>query len=233
MPNLPAQPIVLKEQFYPVLDQLRALTHSHLIAFRVAVGQLMIERFFGGDPANYHSKDPTKQQKFVSFVDTCADDLSLYGLSNTALRNAIRAASVYNALPGEVSGKLELSHLTSLARCADPEQRSQLAAAAAYNRWTIAELDNAILAARSGQLRDTDPNQPGTQPPQVPSGVGSQARNPRRLLTRSEKAATALVGVLGELGTADVAALKAGERERLAALLAAVEARLAQLRGRL
>jgi hypothetical protein len=63
--------------------------------------------------------------------------------------------------------------------------------------------------------------------------VGSQAHNPRRLLTRSEKAATALVGVLGELGTADVAALKAGERERLAALLAAVEARLAQLRGRL
>ncbi len=31
----------------------------------------MIERFFGGDPANYHSKDPTKQQKFAAFVDTC------------------------------------------------------------------------------------------------------------------------------------------------------------------
>lgn len=55
------------------------------------------------------------------------------------------------------------------------------------------------------------------------------AHNPRRLLTRSEKAATALVGVLGELGRADVAALKAGER--LATLLAAVEARLAQLRN--
>ena len=93
------QPAVSTDLHARVLQTLRALTHEHLLFFRVEVGRVLLEQFFAGDAKSYLSKDPGKGQSFSTFAKDNADALAELGLGEQTLRHCILTHMVVTTLP--------------------------------------------------------------------------------------------------------------------------------------
>lgn len=162
MPNA----LQIPEEFSETLDQLTHLSRNHLLFFRLEVGKLLLQQFFGGDAAAYQSFDPTKPQGFGQFTATCAEQLADIGLGEQVLRQCIVAHIVVKSLPHATVAKLGFTQVVELTRVPDAATRSLLAQASAENNWTGKQLKGAIEAAKAKKWIDVDPKTPGLQPPE-------------------------------------------------------------------
>ncbi len=86
-----------------------------------AVGALVVERFFGGDPANAHSR----KRHHASFQAVAASPDLL--LSASSLWYCVAVYEQYQQLPPEVADQLTVEHYRVLSHVADPAMRAALA----------------------------------------------------------------------------------------------------------
>lgn len=225
-----ANTAALDPLFASVLQELESLGRAHLLSYHLACGQLLLERFWGGDALAYSSKDPTKSQSFARFVAECAGLLAELGQTPDQLRRSIAAHLVWRGLPASTRERLRLSHLLELGRCSNATDRARLALAAAEQGWSRVQLRDAVAQALQGQWYDTDPDQPGVQAP-APQEPAVRRVSAARLVSRSER----LVPMLREwqvaLAASEVQRLTPAQRQRLAAALDGLQAEVAAARG--
>lgn len=233
---MPSEVIALPTQFADTLAVLTTLSRDHLLYFRLEVGRMLLDTFFGGDPRAYQSLDRTKPHSFAQFTTQCAQELADIGLHDQVLRQCVVAHIVVAALPKATAAQLGFTRLVELTRVSDAATRSLLAQAAIENAWTSRQLKDAAAAVRAGRWPDADPDLPGLQPPLAagqPTQPDPNAKPPQlgRVVTRFEKAAE----VLETLGTEwrQVAAkpLSQVQKERLGAAVVRLEQQLVALRA--
>lgn len=188
----------------------------------------MIDRFFGGDIANYRSKDPTKTTSFAALSRSCAEDLANLGLRPRVLRQCINARATYDALPPHLRDTLLFTQVVELARVDDASQRARLAMDATAQQWSVDQLKDAVRKANDGGYYDTDTAAPGTQLPaeQPQAAIG---RKPGRVLKQFEQAVNDLAALRSDWLGADAQALKPAHKRRAKAVLAGLKAEVAAL----
>ncbi|MBI5610260.1 MAG: hypothetical protein HY902_15390 [Deltaproteobacteria bacterium] len=227
-----AQPVTATDEFSDLLADLRQLSKGMLLAFRLAVGQRLLDRFFAGQISAYRDRNPEKDAAFARFTQTCRQELADLGLSPSVARQCIVAHVTWQLLPPSVRDQLLLSHVVELGRVGDPTARARLAMDTTLNRWNVEQLKDAIDRDAAGQYYDTDPTTPGTQPPPA-KPEAARLPQPGRLVTQLHKAAADL----GEWQTAwrsvDASKLRGGQKVKLAGALQALKAKVAELEAEL
>ena len=215
--------LALHEDFTPTLLRLEALAREHLLSFRIAIGQTLLNDLFSGEPEAYSSRDRTKAVRFTAFLEAHGDQLDEFGLSEHMLRRCIVSAIVARDLPEGLLPRMVLAQMLELHRVADPANRRILAQAAIDHSWNRDKLRNAALAIKAGNWIDGDPSTPGIQPPE-PEPEPEKALAAGRVVTRFEKAAGSLGGLKERLTADEAARLSKAQRERLRAVAAQLRA---------
>jgi hypothetical protein len=228
-PVQPAANPVASGQWQDLLGELDRLGRSHLLAYSLACGELLLRHFWNGDAVAYTSKDRTKQQSFASFTIECADLLAELGLSADQLRRCIRAHLVWRGLPATTRQRLQLAHLGELARCPDPTARARLALLAADEQWTRQQLRDAVTAYKSGAWYDAEPDVEGLQLPPAPEPV-QRAPSVSRWLSRTERLVPELAGWAQTARSLPAGQLGEAERQRMLAALGELEREVAGVR---
>lgn len=226
------QPIKTKDFYQPVLGRLAALSHNLLLSFRLEVGKVMLDEYFGGSVHAYRDQNPNKVRSFSDFTATCQEELADYGLSAAALAQCIRARIAWDGLPPAIREQLRYSHVVALAGVAEPNMRARLAFDTAAQQWSVAELKDAIARAEDGRYYDTDPSTPGTQPP-PPKPLPERGFQPGRLVTQLFKASEDLQTWRGAWGTLDASKLRGLQRKRVVQALGALKAQVQALEAQL
>jgi hypothetical protein len=114
-------------EFAPTLAQIKRIAREHLLSFRIAIGQTLLDDLFAGDAAAYASRDTTKAVRFRAFIDAHGDQLSEHGLSESLLRRCITAHIVARDLPAGLLPQLAMAQVQELYRLDDPAQRRLIA----------------------------------------------------------------------------------------------------------
>ena len=146
----------LPQDFVEALDEIDDLGNAHLLTYRLALGERLLQLFCGGDIEIYHSKDGTKALRFKEFTKTCAAQLSQRNLSDAVLRNSILAFEMSKSMSAERNAKLKYSHLLALTPLKDLDKCNQLANAAVEQDWTIAQLKSAVADAQGPSRRNNN-----------------------------------------------------------------------------
>lgn len=214
-----------------LLARLVSLSRKYELHFRIEVGRTLAETFYDGDIAAYRSQDPKKPGSFRRFVAERAEALLDHGFSERLLRDSLLAWHVAHLLPQAVVDHLGISHLVELGAIEDDQTCKLLAQASVDNGWSVRRLIDAIQATRRGQWIDAEPAVPGLQPPE-PAAPAEKPLAPGRVITRIEKSVDDLDALAAQWESVDVAALSKAQRERAAAALAQVEARVKKMRER-
>ena len=173
-------------EFQTILANLKLLVRDHLLYFRLEVGRVVLDEFFGGDAFAYADRSNTKQAKLAEFMDTHAEDLESYGLKPWLLRECVQVQIVHRTLPPTVREQLGYSHILALIGIGDPTVRAKLANAAITQEMSVAQFKDTVGAAKANIWYDTDAQTPGVQPktPPVPPVYVPQ---PGRLVTQVQK----------------------------------------------
>ena len=173
-------------EFSAVLANLKSLVRDHLLYFRLEVGRVVLDEFFGGDAFAYADRSNAKQAKLAEFMDTHAEDLESYGLKPWLLRECVQVQIVHRTLPPTVREQLGYSHILALIGIGDPTVRAKLANAAITQEMSVAQFKDTVGAAKANIWYDTDAQTPGVQPktPPVPPVYVPQ---PGRLVTQVQK----------------------------------------------
>lgn len=222
----------IKESYADVLDQLRLLSRDMLLAFRLQVGQLMLERFYGGSAHAYRDKSAHKHVSFAAFLRSCPDELADFGLGGRVIRDCIHARITFDTLPPQVRDQLQFSHVVELARLDDPTARARLAMDTTLKSWSVDQLKEAIGQVKLGNYYDTDASAPGTQPPE-PKGELERKPQPGRLVTQLVKAVQELEIWRAEWAAAEKGHLRGEQRERYREAVAELKAKVAELEDEL
>jgi hypothetical protein len=211
----------VSETFTPVLDRLTALTVDQLVAYRLGIGEVILNEFFDGDPEKFSDRSRFKGTRFTTFLQVCRARLDDLGMSEGNLRESVRVYVLFLALDQESRARLPFSHLVVLTRVADPATRRLLANAAADHGWSVAQVRAAVARVKQGDWPDQDPNTLGLQPEEPKAkpvdrptraptatairGARPQAREVRRVRTELKRTERVLGTVIVGLK-----ALKAG-----------------------
>ena len=219
--------------FEDILDQLERLAREHLLVYRVRVGGLLLQHFWGGDAAAFSSRAPNKEARFELFFSKYQTDLARYGLSKRQARRSIRASIVVRTLPPAVAERLFLTQVLELSRLADPTQRTRVAIAAIERDWSVQDLRDAVSATQAGLPIAEIGAEIGAETSTTPPDPPQRQIAPGRLVTQAEK----LAGEVDQWATrwqgADTSRLRRPQRLRLAAAVTELEAQVARLRGML
>lgn len=231
MPAPLQRPLPQDPLFAAVLTELEQLGRSHLLAYNLACGQLLLDHFWGGDAFAFSNKDPGKTQSFQRFVTECADLLADLGQTPDQLRRSIHAHLVWRGLPAVTRDRLLLTHLLELGRCPDPTERARLALAATEAGWSRLQLRDAVTAALAGQWYDTDPTTPGVQPPKPVNEPAQRPLSAARLVSRSEKLLPVVRDWQLSLAASNISRLTPDQRQRLVDSLQGLERQIAAAKG--
>ena len=225
---MPQQHLTTTTPFEDILDELEALAREHLLFYRVQVGNILLQHFWGGDAHAFSSSDPTKEARFELFFTKWGENLSRYGLSKRQARDSIRAAIVVRTLPPAIAERLFLTQVLLLSRLHDPTARARVADAAIASDWSVQQLQDAVMAVRAGLPLDADPEAPGVQVPKDESAAPTPV--PGRLVTRVEKLAAEVQNWTAQWARVDGGKLRKVQRQRLVAAVELLEAQAAALR---
>jgi len=224
------QALVIQSEYQDVVQSLRALTNQHDKAFRMGIGKLLLDRFFGGRPAEFSSSAPNKPTTFNDFLQIHAEELAGLDLSEHQLRRCVRLHICHALLPPGVRDQLSWSALLQISVLPESNQRARLAAATVQQGWTTAEVRHAVDMARAQRDWDADPETPGLQ---LPKPAPAPLPQPGRLVNQTEKWPAQIAAWQGEFAKIDATKLSAGQRERLTAAVAAARRQLQELEARL
>ena len=230
MNDLSANPLAIAglTPFEDILDELERLAREHLLFFRVQVGNVLLQHFWGGDPVAFSSRDSTKDARFELFFEKCEEALARYGLSKAQARTSIRASVVVRTLPPAVAERLFLSQVLELARLRDPTERAKVAGAAIASDWSVKQLRDVVSAVRAGLPMDADEAMPGVQVVEV--ARDERLPVPGRMVTRAEKLVGDVESWTAAWERVDLSKLRDGQRKRLEVAATALEARVVALR---
>lgn len=217
------QTSIVQSEFQDAVAALRALTHDLDKAFRLGVGQYILQRFFGGSAALFSSRDPTKERRFKDFTDAHAADLAELDLSAQTLQRCVRVCICYDTLPPSSRDRLGWSATLHISTLDDVNQRARLATAAVAEQWTVAKVKEAVALAKEHRLWDAEPETEGLQ---LPEPKDAPLPQPGRLVTRTEKWALDIGSWRKEFQKVDAKKLDGAQRERLRLALAAARAEL-------
>ena len=226
------EPIDLKAPYADILDQLRLLSRDMLLAFRLQVGKILLDRFYAGDIHEYRNTLASKDTSFAAFVRTCPTDLTDLGLGGQVARQCINARVTYDLLPPSVRDGLLFSHVVELARLEDPTTRARLAMDTTLQKWSVDQLKDAIEQLTLGNYYDTDGATPGTQPP-APLDEPERKTQPGRLVARLERAVEDLNTWQADWLAADTEKLRGHQRLRFKKALADLKAKVVAMEGAL
>lgn len=226
------------ELFAAALADLQALHRSHALVHALTVGKTLLQRFFSGSSHAYQDYAANKQHSFARFASLHQAELADMGHSADYLRRCIRAHIVVLTLPPPVQDKLLFGQLVALSECADPTARARLALTAVAEGWHMDDLNHAVARVKAGTWYDTEPLQPGVQPPpepaqppQEPGEADELARlPPARLVTRGEKVALTLRNWSAAMLKVDAKQLDASQKKRALEAVAAAERELAAVK---
>ncbi len=126
-----------------IVEQLHALESKIGLDRCIAIGGLILQRFFGGSPQIWRSRSRNKNNSVrrIAQHPSCP-------LSKSSLSEAIGVYVVVQELPFvRTSGHIGASHVTAVLRLSVEEQRTWLMRAAAEH-WTVRELRAEILQNR-------------------------------------------------------------------------------------
>ena len=179
------QPSAATPEFTPVLNDVAALVHDHLLYFRLEVGRVVLDEFFGGDGFAYSDRSYAKQTKFTQFLETYPEQVEAIGLKPWLLRECVQVHIVHKTLPPAVRERLGYSHTLELVRVSDPTKRPQLANAAIAQEMTVRQFRDTVGAASAGMWYDTDDATLGVQPKPQPEPAVPPPQ-PGRLVTKTE-----------------------------------------------
>lgn len=222
----PQMSTIIQSEFQDIVQSLAALTTQHRQTFRLQVGQLVLQRFFGGQVALFHSRDRTKPAKLAAFLQIHGQELARLGLSEAVLRRCVRVRICYDLLPPGVRDALGYSLLLAISAVEDPNQRARLAAAATREQWTVERTRHAIELAQQRRLWDAAPDTPGLQLPEPKEPAAPQ---PGRLVTRTEKWGQELAGWHAEFAQIDKAKLSPAQLQRMQVAVQVAREQLAAL----
>jgi hypothetical protein len=226
------EPVDPKAAYADLLEQLRLLSRDMLLAFRLQVGKILLDRFFDGNVHDYRNHSGSKDTSFAAFVRTCPTDLTDLGLGGQVARQCINARVTYDMLPASVRDGLLFSHVVELARLGDPTTRARLAMDTTLQKWSVDQLKDAIGQVHQGNYYDTDSATPGTQPPE-PKDEPEKKAQPGRLVARLERAVEDLDVWQAEWQAADTERLRGPQRERFKKALTALKAKVLAMEGAL
>ena len=214
------------------LTRLTTLSRNHVLFFRLEVGRLLLEDFFGGDIAAYQNPSANKPGgTFRGFVEACGDQLREIGLGEQVLRQCILAHVAVRSLPPGTVERLLFSHIVELARVDDGATRSVLAQAAVENQWSSRQLRDAAHAARAGQWIDSDPA-PGLQPATPPVEEGKQPQL-GRVVSRFERSAEDLDVLTSQWNQVAGKKLSAVQKTRMKEAVSRLKARIVAIERKL
>ena len=218
--------LVPQHDHQATLDRLSQLSRNHLLFFRLEVGRLILQDYFGGDIQAYYSHDPKKPSSFNAFVESCRDQLNEIGLGEQVLRSCIGARIAVAGLPEGTVERLLFSHVVELARVEDGPTRSLLAQATLENQWSSRQLRDAVLSIRAGKWIDTNPAE-GLQP----AAPEEEDKSPHlgRVVTRYERSVEALDELAAQWQQVREKKLSSGQKNRLREVLERFRNRLAEL----
>ncbi len=180
----PTQTQIVQSEYQDVLQGLQALTNQHEKTYRLKVGELILQRFFGGSAALFSSNDPTKTAKFKDFLDVHAGDIAEMDLPEQTLRRCVRVKICHESLPPAARDQLKWSALLAISAISEVNLRARVAMAAVGENWPLGKVREVVAQAHSGRVWDTDPQTPGLQ---LPEPKPEPAPQPGRLVTRTEK----------------------------------------------
>ncbi len=247
MPNSTEKPIKITNltPFDTLIDHLDHLTRTHALAYRLQVGQLLLDAFYDGDLHAYQSRHPAKDLRFSEFLRERHDDLERIGLSKQLARDCIRAQAVWRTLPDAVRAGLGLGQLTLLAQLGDASARDAVAVAALRHGWTLQQLADAVAVVRGGGALDAAhiaaiEGEAVSDAVPVAGGADDAANDPPKGTLQAGRLVTEAEQWTGQLGnwsqrwaTVDVRKLRPAQRQRLLDAAARLEAEAATLRKRL
>ncbi len=186
----------------------------------------VLQRFFGGRPADYSDRDHRKAAKFADFLQTHAADLAELNLSETSLRRCVRAHVCHSLLPVAVRDELSWSGLLQISTYDEVNGRAQLAMATVAQKWPVAKVKEAVAQAHQRRLWDADPNTDGLQlPPPKPE----PAVQPGRLVSRTEKWTEDVGAWHQEFAQIDPSKLSKAQVDRIRTAVATLRGQLDQL----
>jgi hypothetical protein len=207
---------MLALNFHSTLDRLQALSRSHILYFRLEVGRLILQDFFGGDAAIYHSRDPHKLQSFRAFIEQCGPQLAELGFSEVGLRQSVLAHLAVAPLPPGTVEKLLFAHVLELARIPDPDTRGILALEAVEKNWTKMELRAATDAALGAEAA----------PPPAPPQLG-------RVVSNFEKAVGTIDSLTDQWTQLAGHKLSGRQKQRMHSSLEQLKAKIAAIEAQL
>ena len=219
--------LAIPQSFETILDQIETLNRQHLLLYRLGLGRLLLDNFWAGDARAFSDRDRTKELRFELFFAKEEIALARLGVSRRQARDSIRAAIVVGTLPKALAEQLLLSQILLLTRLGDPTLRARVAKLALSQDWSVAEMRDAVDAARAGLPLDGDAVAPGVQPPAAPA---PRKPAPGRLVTRAEKLATEVEQWAGHWADVETTKLRPVQRERLRVAVERLEAQVVALR---
>ena len=223
-----SQHVDLKAPYIDILEELRYLSRDMLLAFRLQVGKLLLDRFYSGSVNEYRDHSGNKDSSFAAFLRTCPGELADLGLGGQVARQCINARVTYDRLPPPVRDGLLFSHVVELARLDDPTARARLAMDTTLQRWTVDQLKEAIGQLTLGNYYDTDSATPGTQPPAL-RDEPEKAMQAGRLVTRLAKVVEEMDTWSADWAANKTGGLRADQRDRYKKALADLKAKVAAL----
>jgi len=186
------------EQLRVLLEDLKAITHEKTFQRTLMIGQLMLERLFGGSAQLWHDRRRNK----LNSVRRLAD-MPECSMSRSALSQAISVYVAVQRLPRVRSFEnIGASHVASVLSLPALEQEQWLWLANGQH-WSVRRLHHEIrnqrrLGALAADSRAASLSEGHT--------VGlPRPANPRRKLKSIRSAARALERAVGALGSVDLA----------------------------
>jgi hypothetical protein len=144
----------------PLVERSLALIEAHVIerdASRRAIGEHILDAYFGGDSSLARSKNPQKPKSFTALA-TRAE--AQFGWDESDFRYAVRIAITYRDLPSAVRDQIPASSLAALASIQDITEMRRLAARIASGEIRGEAAREAIAEAGASEARGGRPRIP-------------------------------------------------------------------------
>jgi hypothetical protein len=127
----------------PVVRELRAIVHHTGLARTIAIGQLVLDRFFGGSTELWQDRRRNKNNSIRRLADcpTCP-------LSRSALNQAVGVFAAVRSMPGASElPHVGASHIVAVLALPDGEREDWLRRADSQ-LWSVRRLNDEIRCAR-------------------------------------------------------------------------------------